>query len=191
MVNIVLFGPPGAGKGTQAGLLVRKYGFCHVSTGEIIRTEISRHTPLGIDMEEYISRGELAPDDLVLEMVTQHLTDNPDTPGNIFDGFPRTTVQAEHFDILLNGHGLSVAMMFSLEVPEEEVVKRLLLRGKESGRADDSGEDVIRNRLNIYEQTTRIVSDYYSACGKYTPVDGTGTVDEIHSRLSAEIEKLL
>ena len=177
MLNIVLFGAPGAGKGTQAQKLVEKYGLNHISTGEVIRDEIARRTPLGIGMEEYIGRGELAPDDLVINMVANHVAKHRDGAGNIFDGFPRTLVQAEHFDDIMREHDTPVDMMISLEVPDDILEERLLLRGKESGRADDGDQSVIRNRLKIYNDVTAVVSKYYADQNKHVPVDGTGTVD--------------
>lgn len=191
MLNIVLFGPPGAGKGTQAHKLVEKYGFNHISTGEIIRTEIGRRTPLGRSMEEYISRGELAPDDLVIGMITDYVENHRDVAGNIFDGFPRTEVQAGEFDRIMLGLGMPVDVMISLEVPYDELVRRLLLRGKESGRSDDMNEEVIRNRLAIYEEVTAVVARHYRAQNKYAPVDGTGSIDEIFGRLAVVVDKYL
>ena len=182
MFNLVLFGPPGAGKGTQAEKLIQKYGFNHISTGEVIREQIRKGTELGLSVQSYIEKGQLAPDELVI---------NKDAKGNIFDGFPRTTVQAEAFDKIMNGNGTPVSVMLSLEVPDEELVKRLLLRGKESGRADDSNEDVIRNRIDVYKAQTAVVADYYKPQGKFRAVNGLGSIDEIFDRLCAEIDSLL
>ena len=190
MLNVVLFGAPGCGKGTQSELLEKKFGLSHISTGEIIRSHIKAQTPLGQQMAEYISRGELAPDSVVIGMVEEYLNQNKGIKGTIFDGFPRTTAQAEAFDKLLESMGDSVDIMIYMDVPEEELVQRILLRGKVSGRADDASEDVIRNRIEIYNQQTAIVADYYRAQGKYVAVPSLGTIDEVFERIAAQIEKL-
>jgi adenylate kinase len=190
MLNVVLFGAPGCGKGTQSELLEKKFGLSHISTGEIIRSQIKAQTPLGQQMAEYISRGELAPDSIVIGMVENYLNDNKDIKGTIFDGFPRTTAQAEAFDKLLEQMNDSVDIMIYMDVPEEELVRRILLRGKDSGRADDASEDVIRNRIEIYNQQTAIVAEYYRAQGKYVAVPSLGTIEEVFERIAAEIEKL-
>ena len=190
MLNVVLFGAPGCGKGTQSELLEKKFGLSHISTGEIIRSQIKAQTPLGQQMAEYISRGELAPDSIVIGMVENYLNDNKDIKGTIFDGFPRTTAQAEAFDKLLEQMNDSVDIMIYMDVPEEELVQRILLRGKVSGRADDASEDVIRNRIEIYNQQTAVVADYYRQQGKYVAVPSLGTIEEVFERIAAEIEKL-
>lgn len=190
MLNVVLFGAPGCGKGTQSELLEKKFGLSHISTGEIIRSHIKAQTPLGQQMAEYISRGELAPDSVVIGMVEEYLNQNKGIKGTIFDGFPRTTAQAEAFDKMLESMGDSVDIMIYMDVPEEELVRRILLRGKDSGRADDASEDVIRNRIEIYNQQTAIVADYYRVQGKYVAVPSLGTIDEVFERIAAEIEKL-
>jgi adenylate kinase len=190
MLNVVLFGAPGCGKGTQSELLEKKFGLSHISTGEIIRSQIKAQTPLGQQMAEYISRGELAPDSIVIGMVENYLNDNKDIKGTIFDGFPRTTAQAEAFDKLLEQMNDSVDIMIYMDVPEEELVRRILLRGKDSGRADDASEDVIRNRIEIYNQQTAIVAEYYRAQGKYVAVPSLGTIEEVFERIAAEIDKL-
>ncbi len=191
MFNLVLFGPPGAGKGTQAEKLIKKYGFNHISTGEVIREQIRKGTELGLSVQSYIEKGLLAPDELVINIIADYVASHKDAKGNIFDGFPRTTVQAEAFDKIMNGNGTPVNVMLSLEVPDEELVKRLLLRGKESGRADDSNESVIRNRINVYKAQTAVVADYYKPQGKFRAVNGLGTIDEIFDRLCKEIDSLL
>ena len=190
MLNVVLFGAPGCGKGTQSELLEKKFGLSHISTGEIIRSHIKSQTELGLQMQEYISRGELAPDSVVIGMIENYLAENKGIKGTIFDGFPRTTAQAEAFDKLLEQHNDSVDIMIYMDVPEEELVKRILLRGKESGRADDASEDVIRNRIAVYNQQTAVVADYYRTQGKYVAVPSLGTIDEVFERIAAEIEKL-
>lgn len=190
MINIVLFGAPGCGKGTQAQRLKEHYGIEHVSTGEVIRDEIRRGTQLGRSMEGYISRGQLAPDEIVIGMIASYIADHKEAKGCIFDGFPRTTAQAEAFDEILAQHGLKVDIMVDIHVPEEELVRRILLRGKDSGRADDASEEVIRGRLDVYHAQTAIVSDYYSAQGKYASVNGTGTMDEVFARIANVIDAL-
>ena len=190
MINIVLFGAPGCGKGTQAQRLKEHYGIEHVSTGEVIRDEIRRGTQLGRSMEGYISRGQLAPDEIVIGMIASYIADHKEAKGCIFDGFPRTTAQAEAFDEILAKHGLKVDIMVDIHVPEEELVRRILLRGKDSGRADDASEEVIRGRLDVYHAQTAIVSDYYAAQGKYASVNGTGTMDEVFARIADVIDAL-
>lgn len=189
MLNIVLFGAPGCGKGTQAAKLKEKYGINHVSTGEIIRSEIRRGTELGKQVEQCIANGQLAPDEVVTGIIAEYAASNLDCNGNIYDGYPRTTNQAESFDRILAGHGLAVDLMIYMEVPEEELIQRILLRGKESGRADDASEEVIRTRIETYRAQTAVVAHHYSAQGKYEAVNGLGTVDEVFDRICAVIDK--
>lgn len=188
MVNIILFGAPGCGKGTQAARLAEHYDLYHISTGEVIRSEIKRGTELGKCMEGYISRGELAPDNIVVEMVRDYMRTHSDK-GCIFDGFPRTTAQAEIFDTLLEEMNSKVDVMVYMDVPEEELIKRILLRGKDSGRADDASEDVIRNRIEVYREQTAIVAHHYAAQDKYAEIDGLGTFDEVFHRLTEVIDE--
>ena len=190
MLNIVLFGAPGCGKGTQAARLKEHYGINHVSTGEVIRGEIARETELGKSMKEHIAKGMLAPDSLVIDIIEQYVLQHKSDAGNIFDGFPRTTPQAEAFDKILEKYGLKVDLMIYMDVPEEELVRRILLRGKDSGRADDSSEEVIRNRISTYKAQTAVVADFYSAQGKYVAVDGMGTMDEVFQRIVSAIDNL-
>ena len=190
MFNLVLFGPPGAGKGTQAEKLIEKYGFNHISTGEVIREQIRKGTELGRSVQSYIEKGQLAPDGLVIDIIADYVAKHKDAKGNIFDGFPRTTVQAKAFDEIMEKNGTPVSVMLSLEVPDEELVKRLLLRGKESGRADDSNEGVIRDRIDVYKAQTAVVADHYKPQGKHRALNGLGTIDEIFGRLCQEIESL-
>lgn len=189
MINIVLFGAPGCGKGTQAQRLKEHYGIDHVSTGEVIRDHIRRGTELGRSMEGYIAKGQLAPDSIVIDMIADYVAAHTDSAGCLFDGFPRTTVQAEEFDRILGQHGLKVDLMVDIRVPEAELVQRILLRGKESGRADDASEEVIRGRLDVYHKQTAVVSDYYAAQDKYTSVDGVGTMDEVFARIVEAIDR--
>ncbi|MBQ5738161.1 MAG: adenylate kinase [Alistipes sp.] len=188
MLNIILFGAPGCGKGTQAARLAEHYDLYHISTGEVIRSEIARGTELGRSMEGYISRGELAPDSIVVEMVRDYMRTHADK-GCIFDGFPRTTAQAEIFDKMLAEINSEVDAMIFMDVPEEELVKRILLRGKDSGRKDDASEDVIRNRIEVYRQQTAIVADHYTKQGKYSEINGLGTMDEVFERLCNVIDQ--
>lgn len=188
MINIVLFGAPGCGKGTQAQRLKEHYGIDHVSTGEVIRDEIRRGTELGRSMEQYIKEGRLAPDEIVIGMIANYVAGHKEAKGCIFDGFPRTTVQAEEFDRILAGHGLKVDIMVDIHVPEEELVKRILLRGKDSGRADDASEDVIRNRIKVYREQTEVVGAYYARQNKYFEVDGVGSMDEVFDRICRVVD---
>lgn len=191
MINIVLFGAPGCGKGTQAQRLKEHYGIHHVSTGEVIRGEIARGTELGRSMESYIKQGKLAPDQIVIRMIDNYIDTHKEAKGCIFDGFPRTTIQAEEFDRILALHGLKVDMMVDIHVPEEELVKRILLRGKDSGRTDDSSEEVIRGRIDIYRQQTAVVADFYAKQHKYAEVDGIGSMDEVFDRIRQVVDARL
>ncbi len=190
MINIVLFGPPGAGKGTQAQKLVDKYGFTHISTGAVIREEIENGSELGRRVKESIEKGELAPDEVVLDIVANHMEQHIAVPGNIFDGFPRTSVQASEFDVILDAHGLKVDVMFSLDVPDEDLIARLLLRAAESGRPDDAGISVIKRRIDVYKAQTAIVANHYADQDKFVSIDGTGTIDEVFDQLCTTIEQL-
>ena len=187
MLNIILFGAPGCGKGTQAALIKEKYNINHISTGEVIRGEIARGTELGKSMQNYIEAGQLAPDSIVIGMIRNYMKEHKDAAGNIFDGFPRTTAQAEAFDEILKEDGESVSVMIYMDVPEEELVQRILLRGKDSGRADDASEDVIRNRIEVYRAQTEIVAEDYSMLGKFVAVYGVGTLDELFGRICEAI----
>lgn len=191
MLNIVIFGAPGAGKGTQAERIINKYGLHHISTGEVIRKEIASGSQMGKDMECYIAKGEFAPDELVVDIVSEYLGNNKNVEGNIFDGFPRNLPQAEAFDELMQRHGMKIDMMLSLEVPDEELIRRLQHRGTYSGRVDDCDVNVIRKRLDIYKKTTTPVADYYADQGKHIAVDGTGTMEEIFDRIAHVLDKHL
>ncbi|MBH12737.1 MAG: adenylate kinase [Leeuwenhoekiella sp.] len=190
MTNLVLFGPPGAGKGTQASFLKEKYNLVHISTGDVFRYNIKNATELGTLAKSYIDKGQLVPDSVTIDMLSATVDKTPDANGFIFDGFPRTTAQAEALDKLLAEKGTEVAAMIALEVDDEILVKRLLERGKTSGRKDDADEAVIRNRIKVYYDETAILKGYYQKQDKYFGVDGVGEIKEITTRLSSVIDAL-
>ena len=187
MLNIVLFGPPGAGKGTQSQNLISKYGLVHLSTGDLLRTEIARGTELGVKAREIMDRGILVSDDIVIGMIENKLDANASANGFIFDGFPRTKAQAEALDDLLQKKGTAISCMIALEVSEEELTRRLLERGKESGRADDRDEAIIKNRINEYNNKTLPLKEYYSAEGKYHSINGIGSVNDIFTDIQTRL----
>jgi adenylate kinase len=188
MLNIVLFGPPGAGKGTQSSLLINKYNLVHLSTGDLLRNEIVSGTALGHEAKHKMDQGMLVPDEVVIAMIERKLDANKDAKGFIFDGFPRTTAQAEALDKLLHKKGTAISMMLALEVEDTELIKRLLLRGVESGRTDDADEKVIANRIQVYNTQTAPLKDYYNQQNKFHSVHGIGEVDGIFNALSQKIE---
>ena len=190
MTNLVLFGPPGAGKGTQAEFLKEKYSLVHISTGDVFRFNIKNETALGMLAKSYMDKGELVPDQVTIDMLEAEVEKNADANGFIFDGFPRNEFQADALSIILDKKDSAVDAMIALEVDDEVLVKRLLERGKTSGRKDDSDEGIIRNRIKIYYNETAILKDYYSAQNKYFGVDGVGSIEDITVRLSAVIDKL-
>ncbi|HMT54141.1 MAG TPA: adenylate kinase [Saprospiraceae bacterium] len=189
MLNLILFGPPGSGKGTQAENLIEKYGILHISTGDLFRYEMGNNTPLGIKAKEYMAKGELVPDEVTIGMLKNKVDANPDVSGIIFDGFPRTIPQAEALDAFLQEKNTEVTALVALDVPDEELVKRLLNRGKSSGRADDNDEEIIRNRISIYKSETAQVFDYYAQNGKSKLIPGVGSIEEIFDRLVAAIDE--
>lgn len=190
MTNLVLFGPPGAGKGTQAEVLKQKYNLVHISTGDVFRYNIKNETELGTLAKSYIDKGQLVPDEVTINMLNAEVDKNQEAKGFIFDGFPRTEAQADSLDKLLESKGAMVSAMVALEVDDEVLVQRLLERGKTSGRPDDADEKVIRNRIKVYYDETAILKNYYQKQDKYFGVDGVGGIDEITERLSSVIDKL-
>ena len=183
MLNLVLFGPPGAGKGTQSENLINKYGLVHLSTGDLFRKEIARGTDLGKKAKDIMDKGELVGDDIVIGMIESKLDENPNVKGFIFDGFPRTSSQAISLDDLLQKKGTGISAMLALEVDDKELIKRLLLRGQHSGRPDDKNEEVIRNRIVEYNSKTLPLKKYYNEQGKFHSIDGIGSVDQIFKDL--------
>jgi adenylate kinase len=188
MFNIILFGPPGSGKGTQSEKLIAKYTLKHLSTGDLLRTEIGAQTPLGLEAKNFMDKGQLVPDEVVIGMISSALDANRDTAGFLFDGFPRTEAQAEALDKLLKLKKTEIGVVLALQVSEEELVKRLLNRGLTSGRSDDNNEEVIRERIAEYHRKTSAVADHYSKVDKVVHIKGEGTVDEIFAALSEEID---
>lgn len=188
MLNLILFGPPGSGKGTQAEKLVAKYHLVHISTGNLFRSEIEAGTELGLRANEYMTRGDLVPDEVTIGMLRNKMLSHKDALGFIFDGFPRTTPQAEALDHLLKLMNQPIDALIMLDVPEDEVVQRILLRGKDSNRADDMNEEVIRNRFQVYESKTAPIYDYYDQQCKAHIVPGMGSIDEIFHNLCELID---
>ncbi len=190
MTNLVLFGPPGAGKGTQAEVLKQKYNLVHISTGDIFRYNIKNETELGLLAKSYIGKGELVPDEVTIKMLKAEVDKNTEAQGFIFDGFPRTVAQADSLTTILDSIDSSVSAMVALEVDDQVLVHRLLERGKVSRRPDDANEDIIRNRIKVYYDETAILKNYYQKQNKYFGVDGVGEIEEITERLSSVVNKL-
>ncbi len=190
MLNIILFGPPGSGKGTQAESLIEKYQILHISTGDLFRYEMGNNTPLGIKAKEYMSKGELVPDEVTIGMLKNKVNSNPNVRGIIFDGFPRTIAQAASLDSFLSEKNAQVSVLVALDVPDEELVARLLNRGKSSGRADDNDEQIIRNRIQVYKSETAPVFDYYASSGKSVLINGVGSIQDIFNRLCEAIDQV-
>ena len=186
MFNLILFGPPGSGKGTQSEKLIEKYGLIHLSTGNLLREEIANRTELGLAAENYMNKGQLVPDEVVLGMIACSLDNNVHANGFLFDGFPRTVAQAEGLDAMLEERGTGISLVLALEVTSEELVQRLVNRGKTSGRSDDN-EEVIRKRIIEYENKTAPVADHYANMGKVEYVKGEGSIDEIFDSLCSHI----
>jgi adenylate kinase len=188
MFNLILFGPPGSGKGTQSEKLIAKYGLKHLSTGDLLRSEIANNTPLGLEAKSFMDKGQLVPNEVVIGMISSAVDANPKTKGFLFDGFPRTTAQADALDKLLELKKTSITLMLALEVSEEELVKRLLKRGQTSGRSDDTNEKVIRERINVYHNETSAVAEHYRKVNKVEMIEGEGSIDDIFASLSKEID---
>ena len=188
MRNIVLFGPPGAGKGTQSEFLVNHYGLVHLSTGDVFRFNIKNGTELGKLAQSYMDQGKLVPDEVTISMLKAEVEKSPEAAGFIFDGFPRTTAQAEALDAFLSECDDSIEAMVALEVPEDELKSRLLARAETSGRADDADPEVIQNRINVYNAETAPVADFYRKSGKFKSVNGLGSIEEITNRLVESID---
>ena len=189
MFNLILFGPPGSGKGTQSEKLIARYGFKHLSTGDILRNEIKNGTSLGLEAKSLMDQGQLVPDAVVIGMIRTALEQNPDVNGFLFDGFPRTNAQADALDALLTEKGTAIQVVLALQVSKSELIKRLLNRGLTSGRTDDVNEAVIDSRIEEYERKTAAVADHYKKLNKVAYVPGEGTVDQIFALLSKEIDK--
>ena len=189
MLHIILFGPPGSGKGTQAEKLIEKYKILHISTGDLFRYEMGNNTPLGLKAKEYMSKGELVPDEVTIGMLKNKVNANPGVAGIIYDGFPRTINQAEALDAFLAEKGHSVTVLVALDVPENELITRLLQRGKSSGRADDLDEQIIKTRIDVYRAETSPVFEFYNQQGKSRLINGVGTIEDIFSRICHEIDQ--
>ncbi|MEO1259835.1 MAG: adenylate kinase [Bacteroidota bacterium] len=189
MINLILFGPPGSGKGTQAAKLVEKYNLVHISTGDLFRYEMGNNTPLGLEAKSYIEKGELVPDSVTIGMLENKVNSSPGAEGFIFDGFPRNVNQSEALDQFLANMDTSVKKLLFLDVPDDELVVRLLERGKTSGRKDDSSEDIIRNRIAVYKNETAPVFDFYAKSDKSFKINGVGSIDEIFGRLCEAIDQ--
>jgi adenylate kinase len=188
MFNIILFGPPGSGKGTQSTNLVEKYGLIHLSTGDLLRKEMKEGTPLGMEAKSLIEQGSLVPDAVVVGMIANAVDNNPEAVGFLFDGFPRTVAQAEALDRLLSEKNTSIATVLFLEVNQQELIERLIGRAKTSGRLDDADPEIQKRRQDVYRNETLPVAGYYQNFGKVERVDGEGTVEEIFGRLCAQID---
>ena len=190
MIHLILFGPPGSGKGTQAVKLAEKYNLVHISTGDLFRFETSQKTVLGLKALEFMSQGMLVPDEITIGMLKKKVSSMPDAGGFIYDGFPRTIAQANALDHMLNERNERICILLSLEVPEEEIVKRILKRGIDSGRTDDNDESIIRKRIQVYLKETTAVFEHYNQFDKSISINGLGSIDEIFERLCKHIDSL-
>jgi adenylate kinase len=190
MYNIVLFGPPGAGKGTQSEKIIEKFNLTHISTGDLFRKHLGEGTDLGKLAQKYMDEGNLVPDELVIKMVERKLNDQNQSDGFIFDGFPRTVNQAEALDQLLEKSGYEISGMILLDVDEQELINRIILRGKTSGRTDDQDIEKVNNRIKVYNEETLPVATYYKSQGKLNTIVGKGSIEDIFSNISKVIEEL-
>jgi adenylate kinase len=191
MINIILFGPPGAGKGTQSAKLIEKYSLTHISTGDLFRKHLKEGTPLGKLAQEFMSKGNLVPDQLVIDMVDDKIQSSGKIAGTIFDGFPRTIPQAEALDKLLGSKGAPIRILVELVVPEDELRTRLADRATKENRPDDAKPEVIENRINVYKSETVAVAEYYKKLNRYSSVIGVGEIEEIFKNICVEIDKSL
>lgn len=189
MFNLILFGPPGSGKGTQSEKLAEKYGLIHLSTGDLLRKERQLKTPLGIEAQQFVDKGQLVPDEVVIGMISSALDQNPQARGFLFDGFPRTEAQAEALDELLKQKDAGIGLVLFLEVDEDELIKRLVNRGKTSERSDDADENIQRKRQEVYKTETLPVAAHYSRANKVVNIDGMGAIEAIFSKLSEQVDK--
>jgi len=189
MKNLILFGPPGSGKGTQAAKLVEKYGLLHISTGDLFRSEMSQDTPLGIAAKNYIAKGQLVPDEVTIGMLRNRVISNPDVPGYIFDGFPRNIAQCEALDELLSSLNQDIHRLLMLEVADQEIITRIISRGQSSGRSDDNDPAIIQHRIDVYKSETMPVFGYYAEKGKAFKMDGIGTIQHIFEALCRSFDE--
>lgn len=190
MVNLILFGPPGSGKGTQAAKLVEKYGLLHISTGDLFRHEMGNNTPLGLEAKSYMNKGNLVPDSVTIGMLENKVNANPEVAGYIFDGFPRTEAQAEALDTLMQKKVEKIAVLLMLDVSDDEITSRLLERGKTSGRADDQNKETIQHRINTYRKETSPVFNFYAEQEKAIKINGLGSIEDIFNRLCEQVDRL-
>jgi len=188
MFNLILFGPPGSGKGTQSEKLIAQYGFKHLSTGDLLRSEISNQTKLGMEAKSFMDKGQLVPDAVVIGMVDAAISANKGVNGFLFDGFPRTKAQAIALDNLLDSHATAINVVLALDVPEEELIARMINRAKTSGRTDDADESVQKKRISVYKNETLAVAEHYSAFDKVVTLNGLGEIDTIFTSICAEID---
>ena len=191
MLNLILFGPPGAGKGTQSEKIIAKYNLIHLSTGDLLRSEIREGSELGLTAKTLMDKGLLVPDEVVIGMIDHKLRDHRDAAGFIFDGFPRTIMQSEALDELLSRYNESISVMVALVVDDDELLSRLLNRGKTSGRPDDQNEELISKRIHEYNNKTKPVADYYQAQGKFVAIDGIGEIESIFEKITQAVNKFL
>ena len=191
MLNIVLFGPPGAGKGTQSEKILKKYNLVHLSTGDLFRLHLNNETSLGLEAKKYMNKGDLVPDQIVISMVEDKINKSSNVIGFVFDGFPRTINQAIALDNMLEKNNIPIKQMIALKVDENELIKRIKNRAKTSGREDDKSIDKINNRIQVYNQETKPVADYYKKHNKYSEVDGIGEINEIFLKLCSKIDELV